>query len=72
MSNIKLDVEVDMKKIMTKRPPRVDTAQIGSKKIEFQLELRNRFETLQELDDIDTMTETITDVIQQRVRKEGT
>ena len=50
---------------MTKRPPRIDVAQIGSKKIEYQLELRNRFETFQELDDIDTMSETITDTIQQ-------
>ena len=32
-------------------------------KIDF--ELRNRLETLQELDDIDTMSETITDMIQQ-------
>ena len=47
------------------RPPRVDATQIGSKKIEFELELRNRFETLQELDDIDTMSETITDMIKQ-------
>ena len=49
---------------MAKRPPRVDAAQIGSTKIEFQLELRNRFETLQELDDIDTMSETIRVMIQ--------
>ena len=39
MSNIKLDVEVERKKYMNKRPPRVDTAQIASKKIEFQMEL---------------------------------
>ena len=50
---------------MTNRPPRVGTIQVGSKKIEFQLELRNRFEALQVLDDIDTMSETITDMIQQ-------
>ena len=50
---------------MTKRPHRVETAQTGSKKIELQLELRKIFETLQELDDIDTMSETITDMIQQ-------
>ena len=65
MSNIKLDVEVERKTIITKRQPRVDATQIGSKKIEFQLELRNRFETLLELHDIDTMSETITDMIQQ-------
>ena len=60
MSNIKLETEW-----MTKRPPRVDATRIGYKKSEFQLELRNRFETLQELDDIDTMSEAITVVIQQ-------
>ena len=53
---------------MTKRPPRVDATRIGSKKIELQLELRSRFETLRELDDIDTMSETITDMIQARQR----
>ena len=52
-------------KLMTTRPPRVDATGIGSKKIEFQLELRNRFETLQELGDIDTISEAITDVIRQ-------
>jgi len=31
---------------MAERPPRVDVAQIGLKKIEFQLELKNLFETL--------------------------
>ena len=63
MSNIKLDVEVEMKQIMIKRPPRVDTTQIGSNNLEFQLQLRNRLETLQELDD--TMSEITTDMIQQ-------
>ena len=43
MSNIKLDVEVERQTLMTKRPPRVDATQIGQKKIELQLELRNRF-----------------------------
>ena len=58
-------LELRNKRGDAKRPPRVDAAQIGSKKIEFQLKLRNRFETLQELDDFDTMSETITDMIQQ-------
>ena len=49
MSHITLGGEVEKKPLMVKRPPRVDAAQIGSKKIEFQLELRNRFEKLQEL-----------------------
>ena len=54
---------------MTKRPPRVNATRIGSKKLEFQLELRKRFETLQELDDIDTMAETIADMIQESASK---
>ena len=48
--------------MMTKRPPRVDATQIESKKIEFQLEFRSQFGTLQELYDIDTMRETFTDI----------
>ncbi len=50
---------------MTNRPPTVDDTRIGSKRFEFQLELRNRFETPQELDDIDTMSEAIAEKIQQ-------
>ena len=72
MINTKVEVEVKRENLTTKRPPRVDAAQVDSKKIEFQLELRNRFETLQELDDIDTMSETITDLIQQRFNKIAT
>ena len=41
MSNIKLDIEVERETLMTKRLPRVHAAQIGSKNIEFQIELRN-------------------------------
>ena len=37
MSNIKLEVEVERKKLTTKRPPTVDTTRMGSKKIEFEL-----------------------------------
>ena len=50
---------------MTKRPLRVDATRIGSKKIEFQLELRNRFETIHELGGIYIMSEAITSMIQQ-------
>ena len=65
MSNIKLDADVEIKQLMTMRQPRVDATQIGSKEVEFQLELRNRFEKLQELDHIDTMSEVITDMVPQ-------
>ena len=37
--------------------------------IEFQLELRNQFKTLQEQDDIDTMNETITYMIEQNASR---
>ena len=60
---LKLDVEVERKELMTKRPPRIDATQIGSKKIKFQLEMKKRFETLQEQDDINTMSETITNMV---------
>ena len=49
---------------MTKRQPRVYATRIGPREMEFQLELLNRFEALQELHDINTVTETITDMIQ--------
>ena len=73
VSNIKLVVEMEKKTLMTKKPPRVDATRIGSKKIEFQLRvLKNRFETLQELDVIDTMSETITYMIQQSASRVAT
>ena len=68
MSNIKLNVEVERKYLM-KKPPRVDTTQIGSKTI--QLELRNISETLQEIDDIDTMSESIAYMIQQSATRKA-
>ena len=37
---IKLDVEVERNKLMTKRLPRIDVTRIGAKTIELQLELR--------------------------------
>ena len=42
MRNINLDVEVERKS----RPPRVDTRQLGSKTIEFKVELIKRFEAM--------------------------
>ena len=65
MSNIKLDIDVERNKLISKSQPRLNTTQTGKKNIEFQLELTNRFETLQEVDDIDTTSETTTYMIQQ-------
>ena len=55
---------------MTKRPPRVDATQIRSMKIKCKLKLRNQFKTLQEIDDIDTISETITDMIPKKAHQE--
>ena len=44
LSNIKPDADVERKPLLIKRPPRIDATRIGSKMIEFQVELRNRFE----------------------------
>ena len=66
MSNIRLDAKAERKKLLRKnKPPQVDTREIGIKKNEFQLEMKNRFTALQELDDIDTLNENITEMIQQ-------
>ena len=66
MSNIRLNTKAERKKLLRKKkPPKVDTREIGIKKNEFQLELKNRFTALQELDDIDTLNENITETIQQ-------
>ena len=65
MSKMKQDVEEERENMMTKRSAGVDSTRRRSKKIEFQLELRNRFKTLKELDDTDIMSDTITYMIQQ-------
>ena len=52
---------------MNKRPSRVYSTQLRPKKLELQFELKNRFKILQELDDIDTISESITYMIQQSV-----
>ena len=66
MSNIILDTKAERTKLLRKKkPPNVDNREIGIKKNEFQLELKNKFTALQELDDIDTLNENITDMIQQ-------
>ena len=59
-------MKAERKKLLRKKkPPKVDTREIGIKKNDFQLELKNRFTALQELDDIDTLNENITEMIQQ-------
>ena len=53
---------------MNKRPSIIYTKQIGSK-IEFELEVQNEIEILQELNDINAMSEVITVMIQQRTTR---
>ena len=66
MSNIRLDTKAERTKLLRKKkPPKVDTREMLIKKNEFQLELKNRFTALKELDDIDTINENITEMIQQ-------
>ena len=68
MSNNRLDTKAERKKLLRKKkPPKVDTREIGIKKNEFQLEQKNRFTALQELDDIDTLNENMTEMMQQTV-----
>ena len=66
MSNIRLDTKAERTKLLRKKkPPKFDTREIGIKKNEFQVELKNKFTALQELDEIDTLNENITEMIQQ-------
>ena len=66
MSNIILHKKAERTKLLRKKkPPNVDNREIGIKKNEFQLEPKNKFTALQELDDIDTLNENITEMIQQ-------
>ena len=56
MASMTLNTRMEMSKLLNKNTQtRVDTLMIGMKKNTFQLELENRFTTLEELDDIDTL-----------------
>ena len=54
------------KKVINKNTrTRVDTQMTGTKKNTFQLELKNRFTTLEECDNIDSLNTNMTEMIQQ-------
>ena len=56
MGSITLNTRMEVSKLLNKNTQtRVDTLMLGIKKNTFQLELENRFTTLEELDDIDTL-----------------
>ena len=45
--------------------PKQDTQMIGTKKNTFQFELKNRFTSLEERDDIASLNKNVTEMIQQ-------
>ena len=68
-----LDEEVERKEIDDQEATMswCPTNWIKEDRIEFQLELENRFETLQEVADINTMSGAITDMMQQSASREA-
>ena len=66
MGSITLNTRAERRKLLKKNTrTRVDTEMIGTKKNTFQLELKNGFTTLEEHDDMDSIHENVTDMIQQ-------
>ena len=66
MSSITLNTRAVRKKLLNKNTrTRVDTQVIGTKKNTFQLELRNMFTALDEHDDMDSLNNNMTEMIQQ-------
>ena len=57
IGSVKLNSRAEKRKLLNKNTlPSVDTQTIGTKKNAFQLELKNRFAALEELDDIAKQT----------------
>ena len=68
MGSVTLNTRAERRKLLNKNTrTRVDTHMIGTKKNTFQLELKNRFSTLEERDDIDSLNKNMTEMIQQSV-----
>ena len=67
MGSIPLNTRAERRKLLNKNTrTRVDTQMIGTKKKTFQLELKkNRFTTLEEHDDMDSLNKNMTEMIQQ-------
>ena len=66
MGSITLNTRAERRKLLNKDTrTRFDTQLIGTKKNTFQLELKNRFTTLEEHDDMDSLNKNITEMIQQ-------
>ncbi len=67
MGSITLNTRAERRKLLNKNTrTRVDTQIIGTKKNTFQFELKNRFTSLEEKDDKDSLNKKMTEMIQQR------
>ena len=65
MGSITLDTRAERRKLLNKNTQtRIDTEMIGTKKNMLQLELKNRFTALEEHDDMDSLNENMTEMIQ--------
>ena len=61
-----LNTRAERRKLLNKNTrTRVDTQFIGTKKNMFRLELNNRFTSIEERDDIDSLNKSMTEMIQQ-------
>ena len=66
MGSNTLNTRAERRKLLNKNTQtRVDTEMIGTKKTTFQFELKNRFTALEEHDDMNSLNENITEIIQQ-------
>ena len=66
MGSITLNTRAERRKLLNKNTrTRVDPEMIGTKKNTFQLKLKNRFTALEEHDDMDSLNENMTEMIQQ-------
>ena len=66
MGSITLNPRAERRKLLNKNTrTRVDTQMIGTKKNTFQLELKNRFTAVKEHDDMDSLNNNMTEMIQQ-------
>ena len=66
MGSITLNTRAERRKLLNKNTrTRVDTKMIGTKNNTFQLELKNRFTSLEEHDYMDSLNKNMTEMIQQ-------
>ena len=64
--NSTINTRAERRKLLNKNTrTRADTHMIGTKKNTFQLELKNRFKALEEHDHMDSLNNTMTEIIQQ-------